>query len=103
MRTNSMKNIFGILVALSLAFLLSACSGGGSGGSDSGAGSSSVQGNVSSVSLAMLQTSDGKKYFLADLVQFLLPIKSAHADGGVSGISVDLAGMQTLLMETGIS
>ena len=99
MSTRNKKNISGILITLSLAVLLSAC--GGSGGSDSGGGSSSVQGNVTSVQLAMMQPASDTSYSLAEIFKSLLFVKSAHADGVVSGITVDIAGMQTTTNGTG--
>lgn len=99
MITTNKTNITGILLALSLAVLLSAC--GGSGGSDSGSGSSSVEGNVTSVQLAMMQPAEDTSYSLADTFMSLLFVQSAHADGVVSGIKVEIAGMQTTTNATG--
>ncbi len=96
MINNTKRNIAGILVAVSLAFLLSACSSGGSGGASSGSGSSIVEGNVVSLGVAMGQPVQETKYSVADFFTMLLPITSAHADAALAGIGVNIAGMRTV-------
>ena len=89
------KNIFGLFAVLAIGLLLSACSSGGSGGSDSGAGSSVVSGNVSSVGYAMALPVEKTSSSVASFFTSLFSVNSANADAGVSGIAVNISGMQT--------
>jgi len=90
------RSFFGALALLGIALLISACSSGGSGGSSSGVGSSSVQGNVSSFSVAMNSPATRERYSLADFLKDLLPVRSVHADTGVSGVTVAIGQAQTV-------
>jgi len=103
MKSTTTKALPTLILTALLILLLTACSGGGSsGGSSAGTGSSSVEGTVTSVSLAMLRTDPLQSpSFPAWIIRILVPVQVAHADGGVDGILVDLDGMQTTTNSSG--
>ena len=96
------NQIFQLLALFIVAFTLAACSrGGGSGGTTSGSGSSSIEGTVTSASLALLPADRQKNGLLADLLRAMLPVTNAHADTGVGGIQVEAAGLRTTTNSSG--
>ena len=98
---NSKKIIIRLLAAVSIAFLLSACSSGGdSGGSTSGTGSSTVEGNITSVQVALNQAVE-TDYTLADFFRSLRIVQPVEAGSEISDISVEIAGMRTVTDSNG--
>ena len=96
------KTILQLLAIVTFSLALAACSGGGgSGGTASGTGSSSIEGTVTSANLALLDQQPGESSLLADLIRALTPVTSAFADGGVSGIEVEAAGLRTTTDSSG--
>ncbi len=90
------KKLCWVLLLFSLGLVLSACGGGGdSGGSSSGSGSSTVQGRVVSLEVAMDRAGEKQSYYFADFIASLLPVQSALADGGVDGIRVEIGQART--------
>lgn len=92
----------GLMAVLAVGLFLSACSSGSdSGGSTVGTGSSSVEGNVTSVTLAMMQPAINTEYSLADFLKSLLPLQSAIADSPVEGVNVAIGQLGTMTNSSG--
>lgn len=99
---------YSMLALLLTGLAVSACSSGGSDGSVSGTGSSSVEGNVSSVSMAMLDSMETKEYStnsieysLSFILKSLLPVQSAFAAGTLEGVHVSIGQMSTTTNASG--
>lgn len=105
---NSKFNYMNILMVVSVGLFVSACSSSGDGGSVSGSGSSSVEGNVNSISIAMLNppesreySTSSREYSLAVLLKSLLPVQSAFAGGALEGIRVTIGQLGTTTNSSG--
>ena len=99
---NNKIRYFSLLVFIAVGLFVSACSSGNDGGSVSGAGSSSVQGNVSSITMAMLKSMEsedysasGGEYSLVVFLKSLLPVQSAFADSTIEGVHVTIGQLGT--------
>ncbi len=99
---------FSLLIVVSVALLVSACSSGGDSGAASGSGSSSVEGNVRSSTFAMLTptgneeySSQSKEYSLVALFKFLSPVQTVFASSTVSGIHVSVGQLGTTTNSSG--
>jgi hypothetical protein len=92
----------GLMATLAVALFLSACGGGGdSGGSTAGTGTSSVEGNMTSVTLAWMQPTDSNEFSIAHFFRSLLPLQSAIADNPVEGVSVAIGQLGTMTNSSG--
>lgn len=99
---SSKRTYLGLMAVLTVALFLSACSSGSdSGGTSVGTGSSSVEGNVTSVTLAMMQPAGNTEYSLARFLKSLLPLQSAIADSPVEGVNVAIGGLGTMTNSSG--
>ena len=91
----------GLLTVLTISLLMSACSSGDSGGSSAGTGSSSVEGTITSISMAMLQPATSKEYSLANFLKSLIFVKSAYAATPVEDVHVAIGQMGTTTNASG--
>ncbi len=105
---NNKIRYFSLLAIITVGLFLSACSGGGDGGTASGSGSSSVEGTVTSVTMAMLNSMEnrehsenGGEYSLVLFLKSLLPVQSAFADSTVEGIHVAIGQLGTTTNSSG--
>lgn len=93
--TKSSFSYLGLMAVLAIGLSLSACSSSDSGGSTAGTGSSSVEGNMTSVTLASLQSTENRGHSLANFFRSLLPLQSAIADNPVEGVNVAIGQLGT--------
>lgn len=105
---NSKISYMSILMVVSVGLFVSACSSSGDGGSVSGSGSSSVDGHVNSISMAVLNSpnsreysTSSREYSLAVLLKSLLPVQSAFAGSAVEDIHVTIGQLGTTTNSSG--